>query len=242
MRWTGRAHVPYGRPCAPSAGWRDRLSRADRPSGEGPRVPRRAGGDRGGAGQPPLRPGGGGGGAEGRPPGLGAGPGGRGAALVSHPSVREAVVVARGEGAERVLAGYVVPGEAVSPDELRPFLRAILPGHMVPASISLLDRLPLTSNGKVDRRALALRPPESRPEPAPPRSGLEETLAEIWGGLLGLERVGRDESFFDLGGHSLLLARLQTELRERLGREVPLLTLFQQPPGGAPAPGPTRGA
>ncbi|HJX29240.1 MAG TPA: amino acid adenylation domain-containing protein, partial [Thermoanaerobaculia bacterium] len=118
------------------------------------------------------------------------------AALVSHPSVREAVVVARGEGAERVLAGYVVPGEAVSPDELRPFLRAILPGHMVPASISLLDRLPLTSNGKVDRRALALRPPESRPEPAPPRSGLEETLAEIWGGLLGLERVGRDESFF----------------------------------------------
>jgi amino acid adenylation domain-containing protein len=155
------------------------------------------------------------------------------AALVRHPAVREAVVVARGEGAGRALAAYVVPGETVSPDELRSFLRATLPGHMVPASIGLLERLPLTPNGKVDRRALAQRPPEDRVEPAPPRSGLEQTLAGIWGGLLGLERVGRDESFFDLGGHSLLLARLQTELREKLGREVPLLALFEHPTVGA---------
>jgi Phosphopantetheine attachment site len=104
---------------------------------------------------------------------------------------------------------------------------------MVPASIGLLDRLPLTSSGKVDRRALAQRPPEFREEPAPPRSGLEETLAEVWAGLLGLERVGREESFFDLGGHSLLLARLQTELHHRLSREVPLLTLFEHPTVGA---------
>jgi amino acid adenylation domain-containing protein len=158
------------------------------------------------------------------------------AALVRHPAVREAVVVARGEGTGRALAAYVVPGEPVSPDELRSFLRARLPGHMVPASIGMLglfDRLPLTPNGKVDRRALGQRPPGNREEPAPPRSGLEQTLAGIWAGLLGLERVGRDESFFDLGGHSLLLARLQAELREKLNREVPLLALFEHPTVGA---------
>ena len=108
----------------------------------------------------------------------------------------------------------------------------------MPASIALLDRLPLTPNGKVDRRALALRVPEPSPggagaaAAAPPRTELERTLAAIWAELLGLERVGLDDSFFDLGGHSLLLARLQATLGERLGRQVPLLALFEHPTVG----------
>jgi len=157
------------------------------------------------------------------------------AALRRHPAVEEAVVVPRGEGAERALAAWVVASGAVSPDELRAFLRETLPAYLVPASVALLDRLPLTPNGKVDRRALARRAPEVRPDAAsaPPRTELERTLAAAWAELLGLERVGLDESFFDLGGHSLLLARLQGVLHERLGREVPLLALFEHPTVGA---------
>jgi amino acid adenylation domain-containing protein len=161
------------------------------------------------------------------------------AALRRHPAVEEAVVVPRGDGAERALAAWVVysgaVSGAVSPDELRAFLRETLPVYLVPASVALLDRLPLTPNGKVDRRALARRAPEVRPAAAsaPPRTELERTLAAAWAELLGLERVGLDESFFDLGGHSLLLARLQRVLHERLDREVPLLALFEHPTVGA---------
>ncbi len=156
------------------------------------------------------------------------------AALCRHPAVREAVVVPRGAGAQRSLAAWVVPAaEPVAPEELRDHLRAALPAWMVPASLVVVDRLPLTPNGKVDRRALAERAPALRPAsgvaPAPPRTELERTLAAAWAELLGLERVGLDESFFDLGGHSLLLARLQAVLTERLGREVPLLALFEHP-------------
>jgi amino acid adenylation domain-containing protein len=153
------------------------------------------------------------------------------AALRRHPAVREAVVVPRGEGAERCLAAWAVAADEVSGDDLRAFLRGTLPSYLVPASVALLDRLPLTPNGKVDRRALAQRAPEARPAAAgaPPRTELEGTLAVIWAEILGLERVGRDDTFFDLGGHSLLLARLQAMLLERLGREVPLLALFEHP-------------
>jgi len=159
------------------------------------------------------------------------------AALCRHPAVREAVVVPRGAGAERSLAAWVALTEAgqATAEELRTFLREALPAWMVPGSIVLLDRLPLTPNGKADRRELARRAPEPRPVAAvaPPRTELERTLAAVWAELLGLERVGLDESFFDLGGHSLLLARLQGVLTGRLGREVPLLALFEHPTVGS---------
>jgi amino acid adenylation domain-containing protein len=156
------------------------------------------------------------------------------AALVRHPAVREAVVVPRGEGAERSLAAYAVASGETSAEELRSFLRETLPVHLIPGSIVLLDELPLTPNRKVDRQALARRAPEARQTAAaPPRTELERTLAAIWADLLQLERVGLDESFFDLGGHSLLLARLQGVLHERLGREVPLIALFEHPTVGA---------
>ncbi len=155
------------------------------------------------------------------------------AALRRHPAVREAAVVPRGEDVERSLAAWVIVSGEISGDALRAFLRETLPAYLVPASVVVVDRLPLTPNGKVDRRALAQRSPEARPAAAaPPRTELERTLAALWGEILGCERVGLDESFFDLGGHSLLLARLQAELLERLGREVPLLALFEHPTVG----------
>ncbi|HEX9937152.1 MAG TPA: amino acid adenylation domain-containing protein, partial [Longimicrobium sp.] len=150
------------------------------------------------------------------------------ARLREHDGVREAVVVAREDapGDRRLVAYYV--GEAVEPDALRAHLSHRLPGYMVPAAYVRLERLPLTPSGKVDRRAL--------PAPAraagdagylAPRLPLEQTVAAIWAEVLGVERVGVRENFFDLGGHSLLLLRVQTRLQETLGREVPLMDLFR---------------
>ncbi|HEY3570928.1 MAG TPA: amino acid adenylation domain-containing protein [Thermoanaerobaculia bacterium] len=149
------------------------------------------------------------------------------AALTSHPTVREAVVVAT---ADQRLVGYVVAaaGAAIEPAGLRAHLATSLPEHMVPAVLVTLDALPLSPNGKVDRRAL----------PAPgaaaggatysaPRTPLEEMIAGIWSEVLKVDKVGRDDSFFELGGHSLLATRVLSRLRETLQAEVPLRSLFE---------------
>ncbi|MBV9773241.1 MAG: amino acid adenylation domain-containing protein, partial [Gemmatimonadetes bacterium] len=157
------------------------------------------------------------------------------AALEVWPAVREAAVVVREDqpGTEgRRLVAYVVADEGaeVAPAELRAHLKERLPEYMVPAVFVVLDALPLTPSGKVDRRALPA------PEHAPaeeaylaPRAPLEETLAGIWAEVLKTGRVGVNTNFFDLGGHSLLLTRVQAAIRERLGREVPIVDLFRFP-------------
>ncbi len=171
------------------------------------------------------------------------------AALATHPAVREAVVLAEGEGGDRRLVAYLAggfggeggesagTGELPSAAALRAWLGATLPAPMVPASYVILDALPLTPNGKVDRRALA------RLAPAPARAGaegafvaprgpVEEILAEIWADLLGVERVervGRDDGFFALGGHSLLATQVVSRVRQALGVELPLRQLFEAP-------------
>jgi hypothetical protein len=95
-----------------------------------------------------------------------------------------------------------------------------------------LETLPLTPNRKVDRRALPA-PDAARPELeaffVPPQSGVEKILARIWGGVLGLERVGIHDNFFDLGGHSLLLAKVHSQLQAALRRVVPMIELFRYP-------------
>jgi amino acid adenylation domain-containing protein len=188
------------------------------------------------------------------------------AVLLDHPAVAQAVVLARdGEGGRRLVA-YMVPGAAVVEADLRAYLRRRLPEYMIPAFV-VIPALPLMPGGKVDRQTLgriAIAPPAAREQTAP-RSEIESTLAGLWAEVLGCDRVGIDESFFDLGGHSLLLARVQTLLAERLGREVPLLKLIEYPtvkalsawlegegdaavvsvaaeagPGGAAAPGESR--
>ncbi len=155
------------------------------------------------------------------------------AALESHPQVREAVVLALpgADGGKR-LAAWVVPAAGASPavSELRRYLRERLPDHMVPAALATLAALPLTPSGKLDRRALPLPEALGGEEGyVAPRTPVEEILAGIWAELLGRERVGAADHFFDLGGHSLLAVRLASRLRDTLGVEVPIGDLFAAP-------------
>jgi len=159
------------------------------------------------------------------------------AALRRHPDVRAAAVVAgHGAGGRRLVA-YVVGrpwtgSDPVAAGPLREFLRERMPEFMVPAVFVPLESLPLTPAGKVDRRALpapdGARPVTETPFVAP-CDDLEQTVAAVWRGALGLAEIGAGDNFFDLGGHSLLLIQVRGELRRRLGREVPIVELFRYP-------------
>ncbi|PKV14864.1 non-ribosomal peptide synthetase, partial [Xanthomonas prunicola] len=155
------------------------------------------------------------------------------AALRACEGVHDAVVLARhATQSDMRLVAYVVgDAAALSPDRLRQQVVLRLPDYMVPAAYVPMDALPLTANGKLDRRALPAPDRETLETEAyeTPRPGLEERLAVLWAELLGVERVGRNDSFFALGGHSLLATQLVGRLRVALGREVPLTTLFAQP-------------
>jgi amino acid adenylation domain-containing protein len=154
-------------------------------------------------------------------------------ALRAHPTVRDAVVVPRGEGGETRLVGYVTAaaGAALSVDALREHVRARLPEAMVPSAWVVLDALPLTPNGKVDRRALPA-PAEEAPASAgyvAPRTPREEVLAGIWAEVLGLPRVGVHDGFFHLGGHSLLAMRVASRVQRALGVRMTPRLLFDAP-------------
>ena len=155
--------------------------------------------------------------------------------LREHAGVNECVVALRGEGGEAALVAYVVPAEEVGPrpDELRSYLAARLPRHMVPSAFVTLERLPLMVSGKVDRHALPAPSQSARSLTATsfvaPANELERTIAGIWSEVLGLEQVGTQDNFFDLGGHSLRLLGVQLKLRQTIGSEVPLFELFQYP-------------
>ncbi len=154
------------------------------------------------------------------------------AALERHPGVREAAVVAQdGPGGAR-LAGYVVPEDpAPTAAELREWLRERLPEYMVPGGLTVLDAFPLTPNGKVDRRALArMEAPAGDGEAhVAPRGATEEVLAGIFAEVLGVERVGAGDGFFERGGHSLLATRVVSRVRTALGVELPLRAVFEAP-------------
>ena len=152
--------------------------------------------------------------------------------LARHPRVLEVAVVVRpGRDGDKRLVAYVVADGAVVSRDLREFLSSKLPEYMVPKAFVVLDRLPLSANGKVDRRALP--EPDERAElvqaPVEPRDELERELAEIWRDVLSVGRVGIRDNFFDLGGHSLLAVRMFAWLEERLGARLPLATLFEAP-------------
>ncbi len=153
------------------------------------------------------------------------------AALGALPEVREAVVAVREERGEKRLVAYIVSElDGVSAAFLRRSLRARLPVYMVPSAFVFLERLPITPNGKVDRRALPA-PAETRDDRAfvAPEGDLEEKIAAVWREVLGVETVGVEDNFFDAGGHSLLLVRLHSRLQEALGREISLMNLFSHP-------------
>src|SRR5436305_9053327 len=153
------------------------------------------------------------------------------ACLAGHPEVRQSLVLVREDTpGDARLTAYLVPaaGRRLSPGELRAFLRERLTEYMVPSSLVFLEKMPLLPNGKVDRRGLP------KPEAAPstraqtPRTEVGRAVAAVWREVLGAAAVGLEDNFFDLGGHSLLMVRVQAGLR-RSGLEVSLTELFQYP-------------
>jgi amino acid adenylation domain-containing protein len=152
------------------------------------------------------------------------------AALLANPAVREAVVAVRnGPGGEPRLVAWLVPaGEPVAVDALRASLARRLPRHLVPAAWAVVDALPRTPGGKVDRRALP-EPEASAAEHAAPETRAERAIAQIWGEVLRRDRIGAGDDFFALGGHSLIATQVVSRIRERLGVEVPLRAVFEFP-------------
>jgi amino acid adenylation domain-containing protein len=151
------------------------------------------------------------------------------AALLAHPAIAQAAVTVRGEGANRMLVAYVQPADGAVLDgaAVRAHVRERLPDYMVPARAVLLERLPLGATGKVDRRRL---PEPSSEEPrtvSVPQSATERTIAAVWREVLEVDAVGLDDNFFEIGGHSMLVARVQEKLGRALGREVSVVDLFQ---------------
>ncbi|HSK80544.1 MAG TPA: SDR family NAD(P)-dependent oxidoreductase, partial [Thermoanaerobaculia bacterium] len=158
-------------------------------------------------------------------------------ALARHEAVERAVALVREDApGDRRLVAYAVvrEGAAATPAALRAFLKGSLPEFMVPAAVVLLDTLPLTPTGKPDRKALPA-PEGARAEEATyvtPRSEAERAIAEIWREVLRVDRVGVNDNFFDLGGHSVLMAQVHAKLAATLGREIKLLDLFKFPTVG----------
>ncbi|WP_020658818.1 non-ribosomal peptide synthetase [Amycolatopsis benzoatilytica] len=152
------------------------------------------------------------------------------AALAEHPGVRRGVAGVAGNQLVAAVAG------PVTPDEVREFARTLLPPHMIPARVVVLDDLPLTANGKVDRRAVAARWTADTDSYAAPNSALERVLAKVWADVLGVDRVGLDDPFFALGGDSVLATVIVGRLREALdSTEVTVRTLFATRTVGAMA-------
>ncbi len=155
--------------------------------------------------------------------------------LSEHEAVREVKVIAREDAAgDKRLVAYIVPdGKCVLPlDVLREHLKGKLPEYMIPGAFMLLEKIPLTPNGKVDHRALPA-PEYTRSalgeEYAGPETPVERALAEIWADVLGVKQVGVNDNFFQLGGHSLLAVRLFVRIRKWSGVDLPLAILFRTP-------------
>lgn len=149
--------------------------------------------------------------------------------ISAHPAVTQCTVLCRERGGNRYLAAWYLSAGELSEESLREYLSARLPDYMIPSFFIRLKEMPLTANGKVDRKAL--------PEPSfqgdadccePPRDAAEETLCRIWQEVLGLERVGVTDNFFRLGGNSILAIRLAHRMSTELGRDIPVSAVFDR--------------
>jgi acyl-coenzyme A synthetase/AMP-(fatty) acid ligase/aryl carrier-like protein len=155
--------------------------------------------------------------------------------LLRHPAVREVAVVAQEDvaGDKRLLA-YVVPVAAasVAGNDLRDHARTTLPDYMMPAAFILLDALPLSPNGKLDRRALPTADSFAAEPTAAhvmPQSEAEKMIATVWREALHIEHVSVRDNFFDLGGHSLIMLQIQSKLRALFGRDISIVEMFEHP-------------
>jgi amino acid adenylation domain-containing protein len=153
------------------------------------------------------------------------------AALAAHPDVRQAFVTAADSGGERTISAYAVPARAgVREQQLRDHLRAELPEYAVPADVTLVPALPLTPNGKVDAAALARSPLRANGgAPQELTSSTGRVIAGVWREVLGRARIGPDDNFFEVGGHSLTLVAVHAKLTRALDRPVSVVDLFQFP-------------
>ncbi|MEM8932313.1 MAG: amino acid adenylation domain-containing protein, partial [Acidobacteriota bacterium] len=154
------------------------------------------------------------------------------AALARHPEIAATFVMVREDRpGDRQLVAYATSSssETPEPSALRAFLADNLPSFMVPAVVVVLDALPINPNGKVDRKALPAPELGESTEHVAPRDATEAALAEIWADVLGIDAPSVTADFFELGGHSLLATRVAARVRERLGRELPIRSIFDQP-------------
>ncbi|HEY2963604.1 MAG TPA: phosphopantetheine-binding protein, partial [Pyrinomonadaceae bacterium] len=156
-------------------------------------------------------------------------------ALHQSPSVKQCVAVAREDRpGNKYLAAYVVVNEQAdtSGAALSDFLRQRLPEHMIPSTFVMMDKLPVTANGKLDRQSLPAPDESQLPrarEFVAPRSPVEESLVGVWKDVLGIERIGVHDNFFELKGNSLLVVRLISRLRQMFHVDLPLHLLFEAP-------------
>ena len=157
------------------------------------------------------------------------------AVLDEHPLVQKSVVLARSDdGSEKRLVAYIVlrMNESATVSEMRTHVAAHLPEYMVPSLVVFMESFPLNHNGKIDRNALP-SPQSVRPnldvEHVPPEEGFEQTLAEVWREVLGIERIGTNDNFFDLGGTSLSMAKVHARLRQVPSLQITMVDLFQYP-------------
>ncbi|MBT6046209.1 MAG: amino acid adenylation domain-containing protein [Candidatus Scalindua sp.] len=153
------------------------------------------------------------------------------AILCQHESIREVVVMAcEDHPGNRQLVAYYTGNDTVTDDELRNYLKTNLPDYMIPQFFHELEKMPLTTNGKIDRKRLP-KPDGSysRVEYVEPCSETEKSLADIWVGVLKLDRVGTNDNFFQIGGHSLLAIQVMSRIHEQFQLKLPVRTLFDEP-------------
>jgi tyrocidine synthetase-3 len=152
--------------------------------------------------------------------------------LLKHSEIKEVVVVSREEKRSRgYLCGYFVAGRHIPPWDLREFLSKTLPDYMIPSYFIQLEKIPITPNGKIDRKALPVPVVKASDNYEAPRDGIEKKLVEIWSGVLGIEeeKIGINDNFFHLGGHSLKATVLVSRVSKELGVKVPLTEIFINP-------------
>jgi amino acid adenylation domain-containing protein len=157
------------------------------------------------------------------------------ARLMEVPGVRDAAVLVRPDprGDPQLVAWVMAPEHKPSTSALREHLRRAMPDYMVPQAYVVMEEFPRTPNAKLDHAALPAPAADAAEPAAAPQGELEQAIAAVWREVLGLESVGVSDSFFEVGGHSLLLARLQEALRRALGRDIPIVDLFQYPTVGS---------
>jgi acyl carrier protein len=156
-------------------------------------------------------------------------------ALARHEEVRAAAVVTREvENGDKQLVAYVSSDAELNASQLRGYLKERLPDYMVPSFFMTLAELPLTANGKIDRRQLLelareVSPQQDANEYVAPRTATEEVLADLWTEVLGVERIGINDNFFVLGGHSLLATQLLSRVEKIFNVDLPLRRVFETP-------------